>query len=440
MPFLKISLWIGLLLFLPHGSHQFCFEGKPEECLEADFAPGTDLGGEGFDVTKMELKELFAIDMSQWEHEDKTCTLCSNPYLENKKQKLPLSVVDWRAKHSCSAKVNRQLHKTSVSLLTSSTTSITNNWKNTLDISMAGNRAQLMLAGSHSKIAKYSMEKTKTDKYVFSSQSMSCEYYSFLHLHIIVAFCYVRLINSYSHASGFRISPLMHTFECTGFMQYKSHYILERGLWKNCSTPCPAGVRTDAQDPCVCQCHNNTGVNQDCCPTQRGLAWVIITVQRATDLFGDCTSATDGYVKVYVNKKNIHRSKVILNNDNPQWRDVIDLGTMDLSKQHAVRFEVWDENSNWSSDLLGECERALTSGVKDEVCSLQHGQLSVKWQVQCAPSLTGNLCTDYKPTPMNPNLKGWFKSRNVHPVPEAMLREWGVFRQGQGKDQSYSNA
>uniref|UniRef100_A0A3P8U1J9 Uncharacterized protein n=1 Tax=Amphiprion percula TaxID=161767 RepID=A0A3P8U1J9_AMPPE len=153
MAALSIVLWAGLMLSLLQRSHQSCIEGTPRQCEDAEFAPGANLAGEGFDITKMERKGAFVLNMNQWNHKNKTCTLCSNPYLQGKKQKLPLSVVDWRAKQSCSAKVSTKLHKSSESLITSS--------------------ASLMLAGSHSKVAEFSMEKTKNDKFSFATHSMS---------------------------------------------------------------------------------------------------------------------------------------------------------------------------------------------------------------------------------------------------------------------------
>ncbi|XP_072299902.1 perforin-1-like [Eucyclogobius newberryi] len=554
------------LLLLTHDSQQYCSDGKPKDCLEAEFAPGTTLGGEGFDITKMEPKGAYVIDMNQWKRKDKSCTLCSNPFLENKKQKLPLSVVDWRPKQSCSAKVSSQLHKSSESVVSSTTASIQNNWKVNLDVNVAARSGNLMLAGTNSKMAEYSMEKTKNDKYSFSSQSMSCEFYRYRlsntpKLHREFKRAVNKLPKAYNAKSKQQFYGLIQKFgthyitkvqvggsvmsvtsirECEASLQglsveevqacleveaaasfgsaasakteakhcksdiqksdrkssfassfndrfteikgghntepdllfsaskdpsaYKdwlstlpqhpdiisyaldplhellpaqaparsnlrsaiSHYILETGLWRNCSAPCPNGVKTDPRDPCVCQCHNNAAVNTDCCPTERGLARVVITVQRADGLWGDHTTATDGYVKVY-RGKSVWRSGVIYNNNNPHFRYVIDWGTVNLA-ENKVRFEVWDEDNKYDDDLLGECERFLTAGVKDDVCNLQHGRLFFRWHVQCAPNLGGSLCKDYKASPMNPSLKARFRSRHAHPVPEALLQEWGVVR------------
>lgn len=208
-----------------------------------------------------------------------------------------------------------------------------------------------------------------------------------------------------------------------------SHYILEKGLWRNCSDGCRAGVKSDLRDSCVCQCHNDPAVNQDCCPTRKGMARVIITVQRASGLWGDQTTATDGYVKTFYNK-HMYRSPVIQNNNNPHWNTIVDLGSQDLSVANKVRFEVWDQDSGWDDDKLGQCEPVLSAGVKKDLCNLNHGQLFYKLDVQCAPSLSGDLCMDYKPSPMKESLKTLYVSRHARPIPKDVLLKMGVFVNG----------
>ncbi|KAM6904686.1 perforin-1-like [Xenentodon cancila] len=562
---LSLYICVGLLLYFPPCTYQFCTEGTPKQCQEADFAPGSNLAGEGFDITKLERKGAFVLDMNMWQRMDKTCTLCSNPYLENKKQKLPLSVLDWRAKQSCSAKVATKLHKSSESLVSSTSSSVENNWKTSLDVEVKQKSGSVMLAGTNSKLADYSMEKTKDDKFSFTSNSISCEYYSYrvsstpkLHKEFLKA---VRqLPKVYSPEYKQRFYKLIDTFgthyitkvrlgggivsvtsirQCEASLQglsveevqmcleaeasvsikvnikadskhcqgdsnkmdnkksfsdlfndrfteikgghttepdllfsanknpsaYKewlntlpqnpdivsysleslhellpvntpvrknlrsaiSHYILEKGLWRNCSEKCQAGIKSDSRDPCVCQCHNEPTMNQDCCPTRKGMARVIITVQRASDLWGDHTTATDGYVKVLFKNEMVHRSRVINNDNNPHWGTVVDLGIQDLSSAKNVRFEVWDQDNNWDDDLLGDCEQVLSAGVKEDLCNLQHGRLYFKWEVKCVPNLSGDSCMDYKPLPMTQNLRSLYVSRHAHRIPKSILLEMGVF-------------
>lgn len=92
-----------------------------------------------------------------------------------------------------------------------------------------------------------------------------------------------------------------------------------------------------------------------------------------------------------------------------------------------MKFEVWDQDSGWDDNRLGTCNQVLTAGVKADLCSLNHGRLFYKWDVTCAPSLSGASCMDYKPSPMDQSLRNLYVSRHAHPIPKAMLREMGVF-------------
>ena len=157
------------------------------------------------------------------------------------------------------------------------------------------------------------------------------------------------------------------------------------------------------------------------------MAQVTVTVQRATGLWGDHYDSTDGFVRVSFDGKLMQESPVIWNNNNPHWAMVVPLGSQDLSSLPKLRIEVWDRDNNWDDDLLGECEKVLSAGVKAEVCQLQHGWLYYKWEVKCAPSLGGNTCSEYKASPMSPSLKQLYVSRHAHPLPKALLLEMGVF-------------
>ena len=217
-----------------------------------------------------------------------------------------------------------------------------------------------------------------------------------------------------------------------------SHYILEKGLLRNCSNRCQVGIRTDPKDSCVCQCHNNPAVTPDCCPTRRGMARVIITVKRATGLWGDWFTSTDGYVKVFFNKEKERRTPVINNNNNPHWNTIFDLGSQDLSAGNKVRFEVWDQDSGWDDDKLGGCDQSLFTGLKEDVCNLKNGQFFFKVEVICAPSLSGQLCKDYKPSPISQSLQKLYVSRHAHPIPKEMLLEMGVFVNGTSSQRKMS--
>lgn len=566
MSLLNLCFCTCLMLSLFRFSHQSCMVGTANQCKNAELAPGTNLAGEGFDITQMARKGAFVIDMNQWQRKDKTCTLCVNPYLEGRKQKLPLSAQDWRPNQSCMRKVSSSIYRSSASLISSSTSSLEDSWKTDLDINVGTKGASLILAGTQSKLAKYSKEKTKSDKFSFTSHGMTCEHYSYrvsnipkLHQEFRAALNnlpktysakykqqYYRLIDKFgthfitkvklggsvqsvtsirqcqaslegismddvqiclnveasatmgqssvksevhhcqqdvqksesksSFSSHFNDrfteikggqttepellfsadkNPSAYREWLKSLPQYPdivsysleslhellpaknptrknlrsaiSHYILEKALWKNCSEPCQAGMKRNPKEPCKCSCHDEPAVNQDCCPVRKGMARVVVTVQRASDLWGDTTTSTDGFVKVSFEGQPVRQSPVINNNNNPHWNMVVNMGTLDLSLGSTVRFEVWDQDNNWDDDLLGECEKALTAGVKEDLCNLQHGQLYYKWEVTCAPSLGGDTCMNYRPSPISQDLQKVYVSRHTLPVPEAILKEKGVF-------------
>ncbi len=164
-----VILWSGLLLYLPPPTSPACFLGKEAECQDANFVPGSDLAGEGFDITKMQRLGTFVIDMSNWELKNNTCTLCKNPFMQNKKQRLPVSVINWRATQKCKSSLSSSVYESSESLVSSSTSAVENNWKAGLGIGNMVSKMSLMLAGTNSKLAEYSMTKTKRTSSASSS-------------------------------------------------------------------------------------------------------------------------------------------------------------------------------------------------------------------------------------------------------------------------------
>lgn len=171
----RLGFW--LLLSFPILTSSVCFRGKASDCQDAEFAPGSDLAGEGFDITKMQRLGAFVIDMSKWELENNTCKLCKNPFMQGKKQKLPQSVIDWRPSQKCRMSLSSSVYESSESLVSSSVSSVENNWKVGLGIGNALAKASVTFAGTNSRLADYSMAKTKKDKFSFIKQSVSCAYY-----------------------------------------------------------------------------------------------------------------------------------------------------------------------------------------------------------------------------------------------------------------------
>ncbi|KAM9457729.1 perforin-1-like [Clarias gariepinus] len=561
-----LLILVVFAMFFPPTSQQ-CVKVNVSRCANVDFIPGSDLAGEGFDITKMEHKGTFVIDMSTWIKRDRSCTLCRNPYMRGKRQKLPVAVVNWRSRQKCRMKLSSYSYQSSEALVSASTSSIENDWKVGLDILIPKIQGSVMMAGTESKLAKYSMQKTKKDKYSFTSHSVSCGYYRYgvkknpplhpelrkefrklpnsynrktkhIYFNLIRKFGthYIRQVtlggevrsvtsikecqaslqglsvdevkmcldmettaskgpaaniqnksyhcrqarqrrlNRRSFASSFRdrestviggrtenvdllfssktdpnaykwwISSLpaqpdviSYKLEPLHKLQRKKKtirenlrkaikdYILQRALMKYCSSPCKIGVKTNSKEPCSCSCHNNPGVALNCCPTRRGYAQITVTVIRATGLYGDYWTQTDGYVKLFRNGNAFFgKTPVIMNRNSPTWNWYFSFENQNLNQFKSVKLEVWDQDSGWDDDLLGSCTVGLRSGVIRNACALNHGVLYYKVQVKCLPALSGSMCREYMPSPMDAQLENEYVSRNARPIPRSMLLEMGV--------------
>lgn len=203
-------------------------------------------------------------------------------------------------------------------------------------------------------------------------------------------------------------------------------YILQRALWKNCSSPCKVGIARNPKEPCECSCHS-PGVKDNCCPTQRGLAQITVIVTKATGLWGDYFTQTDGYVKVLRNRKVfLGETPVIWNRNSPTWNWKFDLGSFVLSQFGGLRLEVWDRDNKWDDDRLGACNIQLKAGKKSNLCYLNHGVLYYKTSVTCGPSLAGSSCTEYVGSPMSSHLEKIYASRHARPIPKDVLMKMGV--------------
>lgn len=175
-----------------------------------------------------------------------------------------------------------------------------------------------------------------------------------------------------------------------------SHYVMSRARWRDCSRPCRTGQHKSSRDSCQCVCQDSKVTNQDCCPRQRGLAQLMVSNFQAEGLWGDYTTATDAYLKIFFGGQE-YRTDVVWNNNNPRWPEKRDFGNVLLSTGGPLRVQVWDADNGWDDDLLGSCDRKPRSGYHEVKCSLNHGSLKFLYQAKCLPHLTGENCLEYAP-------------------------------------------
>ncbi|KAG8431184.1 hypothetical protein GDO86_019292 [Hymenochirus boettgeri] len=174
-----------------------------------------------------------------------------------------------------------------------------------------------------------------------------------------------------------------------------SDYIMEKALRKNCS--CPGSSHPNQGAECSCVCNQSSDRNANCCPTRRGIAKLVVNVNKASGLWGDYSSKTDAFVKmIFGGKETV--TPTVWNSDNPTWNERFDLGVVELNSASQITIEVWDEDNKYDDDRLGSCKKPLTSGQSTEVCYCDNGRLDYALSVTCVPHLTGPSCRDYAPS------------------------------------------
>lgn len=187
-------------------------------------------------------------------------------------------------------------------------------------------------------------------------------------------------------------------------------YIKNNALNKVCSESCVIGRQGSARDPCACVCKSYSSMLPNCCPKEKGLATLTVFKMYANGLYGDVWDQTDGVVNVKYDEQH-QCTREITNNDNPHWHEKFNFGTIKMSVDRKLQFEVYD-NDDWKRDLLGSCSFNLKSGSVDDLCTFDHGTFYFSYTVICAPGLQGPMCDEPKVSPMNPKLAEMFQSRN----------------------------
>ncbi|XP_051242000.1 perforin-1-like [Dicentrarchus labrax] len=544
---LMLLCWAWSPLCLPSS---VSFISAPEECAKAHFVPGYNLGGEGFNIVKMERKGAYVIDTETWNLGNGACRLYKNSYMNGESQKVPVAVVDWRILPKCSLKVSSTDYDSVEALVNDSTSSVSNNWKIGLDLPVDPSvTVGVGLGGSHSRDSTFGMQKSKQDRYNFFRHSVLCSYYQYrlatkpplsqefesavnslpsyskqteqLYLSLIDTYgthyitqvylggemkavtaiktceatmnglsatevsdclsveasasfnapesvksmmqhCQAKknklsipsfssrfnersteviggningadiLFKGQSNPSVFQswldslknipdvvrydIKPL-HTIlpsghpASAGLKQEVEKYIKKNAVLTKCSESCKIGHRSNRRDPCACVCNSNQNIKSNCCPAGRGLATLKVFNLYAKGLYGDRWGYTDGSVEVKYGNL-IKRTAIISNNDNPRWPGTFEFGPITMNMKNKLTFTVYDEDSYWNRELLGQCSFALRSGKVTDSCMFDHGTFFFSYIVECAPSLGGNQCQEYIPTPMSPSLAKVFYTRN----------------------------
>ncbi|XP_053277442.1 perforin-1 isoform X2 [Pleuronectes platessa] len=171
-----ILLIMALSVMLEDCRVHGCWTGSGSECEKANFVPGYNLAGQGFDVVKMKQTGTYAINVRAYLDDNHTCTLCPNRFQNGQIQKLPAAVLDWRPLSRCSKQLSSGLHHSVESLLRSSNSLVSNNWNVNLGLD---NVVTAELGGSESELAKFANKQHSEGKTTFVTHELSCTFYSY---------------------------------------------------------------------------------------------------------------------------------------------------------------------------------------------------------------------------------------------------------------------
>nr|XP_034991773.1 perforin-1-like isoform X2 [Zootoca vivipara] len=174
-------------------------------------------------------------------------------------------------------------------------------------------------------------------------------------------------------------------------------HINQRALKRDCPQQCPRWSSQSSGEQCTCLCQQDGLNNEMCCAWQRGRARLTFVVVKGSRLWGDHFTATDAYVRILFKGQEM-RTSIITDNDNPQWSETLDYGTVTLADHNSFKVQLWDEDV-WHDDLLQSCFHRLEAkvGTFRHRCYAPHGYIEYYYLLECGHTLGGPSCQNYVP-------------------------------------------
>ncbi|KAM9250239.1 perforin-1 [Cariama cristata] len=155
-----------------------CHRATGKAC-SAPTAPGTQTLGWALDVTTLDPTggQVLVIDDAPKGRVD-TCVLCRDLLDGGRPRRLPSGVGGWRAGRRCHQGKRVAVGSEAVGTVVAGTEETAQGWRVGLGGMVApGTQGTLAVAGSHSRVAQFGLERQREDRYGFASLEMRCVHY-----------------------------------------------------------------------------------------------------------------------------------------------------------------------------------------------------------------------------------------------------------------------
>uniref|UniRef100_A0A3B5M451 MACPF domain-containing protein n=1 Tax=Xiphophorus couchianus TaxID=32473 RepID=A0A3B5M451_9TELE len=171
------SALLLLSVLLVHSSVLSCRIGTQSECDAAPFVPGYNLVGEGYDIVRLQRKGAYVIDVKTYLSSADSCTLCSNPLQNHAYQKLNYLIKNMKNElYRCLIMIT-SFKMSNSSLIQAYTSHDTNDWSFGLDVQNVLESGKSDVGGTRSNAYKFASQRSKEDRYTFSTHSITCSHY-----------------------------------------------------------------------------------------------------------------------------------------------------------------------------------------------------------------------------------------------------------------------
>uniref|UniRef100_A0A8C3BLP9 Perforin 1 n=1 Tax=Cairina moschata TaxID=8855 RepID=A0A8C3BLP9_CAIMO len=175
-PSLPLLAFLTLLLLPP--SHPHCHRAVGRAC-DVPPVPGVDILGLGLDVTTLSPTEGQALDILGPPGTPKgPCVICRDPLQGGRPLRLPPGVAKWRVGNKLKWRTTVAEGTSAVGTMVAKAEEVARQWRVGLGVALKpGVRGAVAVAGSHSRVAEFGMQRQREDRYGFASTEIHCVRY-----------------------------------------------------------------------------------------------------------------------------------------------------------------------------------------------------------------------------------------------------------------------